>query len=194
MSQKMNDLTVILLAGGKSSRMGKDKALLDWRGKPLIQALVESWQPVVSQVIVVTKDKEKFGFLGTTVVSDRFPCFSPLAGMATGLFSSRTEFNFVLACDMPRVNMELVSRLYASVEDFDGVVPESSLSLEPLCALYRRRCLGAFEACIEKGVLSVKEALRGLRVKVISCEEATLHPSTVFLNMNTQTEYESVLR
>ena len=249
MRDRIRNLTGIVVAGGKSSRMGQDKAFLDWQGKPLIQAVIESLAGHVSEIIVVAKEKEKFKFLKfekekqfergrrvapaaplggqppllnslegsgqsqrfvmlgqakpqkrfylspeTLLVADRFPYFSPLVGIATGLFYSRTEFNFVLACDMPQVKMGVVERLYESMEDFDAALPRSSYGLEPLCAVYRKSALGVFEARIRRGSLSVRDALEDLRVKVVPWDEETREGPLVFMNLNTPAEYGEGLK
>ena len=217
MRDRIRNLTGIVVAGGKSSRMGQDKAFLDWQGKPLIQAVIESLAGHVSEIIVVAKEKEKFKFLKfekekqfergqakpqkrfylspeTLLVADRFPYFSPLVGIATGLFYSRTEFNFVLACDMPQVKMGVVERLYESMEDFDAALPRSSYGLEPLCAVYRKSALGVFEARIRRGSLSVRDALEDLRVKVVPWDEETREEPLVFMNLNTPAEYGEGLK
>ncbi|MBI2167007.1 MAG: molybdenum cofactor guanylyltransferase [Candidatus Omnitrophica bacterium] len=197
MTERIRDLTGIVVAGGKSSRMGRDKAFLDWQGRPLIQAVVESLAGHVSEIIVVAKEKEKFKFQferETLLVADRFPYFSPLVGIATGLFYSRTELNFVLACDMPQVKMRVVKRLCESMEDFDAVLPRSSYGLEPLCAVYRKSALGVFEARIRRGSLSVRDALEDLRIKVVPWDEESREEPLVFMNLNTPAEYGEGLK
>lgn len=193
MTERIDDLTAIVVAGGQSSRMGRDKAFLDWQGRPLIQAVVESLASHVSEVIVVAKDEEKFKFLKVPVYQDRQTAFSPLVGIATGLFYSRTEYNFFVACDMPFVKTSVVRRLYEAREDFDTVIPESERGLEPLFALYHQRCWKKFEEEINRGTLKIIDVLRELRKKIVPVEDRSFEDLNPFSNLNTPEEYLSAI-
>lgn len=194
MSERINDLTAVILAGGRSTRMKKDKALLDWKGRPLIQHVVESLRPLANEVLIVAKERGKFFFLDVEVGTDLFSASSPLVGIYSGLTHSRTELNFILACDMPFVGPGVVRRLYDAIKDFDTVLPESVFGIEPLCGIYRKRCADILEAHIRRDSLTLKRVLRDLKVKVIPLEEWSEAERLSFSNINTPLEYTEAKR
>jgi molybdopterin-guanine dinucleotide biosynthesis protein A len=189
MFQRFDDLTAIILAGGKSLRMGKDKAFLDWNGRLLIEQMVETLKPAVREVMVVAKNREKFYFLKATIHEDLVLASSPLVGIMTGLHYSSTDLNFIVACDMPFVSASVVERLYQATRDSDGVIPVSLLGSEPLCAIYRKRCRDTFQAHLQRGCPSVICALKDLSIKTLPSSEWSEEERRALFNMNTIEEY-----
>jgi len=189
--RKIHDLTAIVLAGGQSSRMGQNKALLDWHGKPLIRHVIDNLKLVVESVIVVTKEPDNFCFFGVPCFKDLDSASSPAVGIMTGLCHSSTEFNFILGCDAPFINTVTVERLYKEREDYDVVVPASDYGIEPLFGIYRIRCLPVFEECLQRGVLAVRQILKNLKIKVLPTDSWAQEEKMSFLNMNTPAEYDS---
>jgi len=188
------DLTAIVLAGGKSSRMGQNKALLDWHGKHLIRHVVDQLRPVAKKVILVAKKPDDFGFLDIPCFKDLNPASSPAVGILTGLFHSSTEFNFILGCDAPFLNVGTVKRLYDAREDYDAVVPASGHGIEPLFGIYRKRCLAVLEEHLHRGIFAVRQILKDLRIKVLPTDSWTQEEKMSFFNMNTLAEYDSAQR
>lgn len=138
-----------VLAGGKSVRFGKNKALQPLGGKRFIDRAVESLQSFCDPVMVVANDLETYTGLGVTLVRDIVPRQGPLGGIYTALLFSPCEWVFVKATDMPFLVPELASLLVGLREGFDIVVPLMGAYYEPLLALYSRRCIPALVRQIE---------------------------------------------
>lgn len=165
-----------VLAGGASSRMGRDKALLDWKGRPLLVHLATIVQQSTGSATIVGAH-EKYGHLGFSIVTDRDAGFGPLEGIRAALEHSGADWNLIIACDMPYLNPELLGGLLAAAElsDFDCLMPKG----QPLCAVYHRRCLPAIEQALQNGVRKVREALNALDVGLYETAQVLC-----FQNMN----------
>jgi len=136
-----------ILAGGESSRMGRDKALVEIGGKPLLLRAVQLLEPLAASVTIVG-EKRRNGEFGAPVLTDRWPGAGPLGAIATALANANNAWALILACDMPLITVEWLSWLCdratsASADSFDALVPATANGLEPLCALYRTACLAA---------------------------------------------------
>ena len=134
-------ITGAVLAGGKSVRFGKNKALQELRGKRFIERAVESLRPFCDPVMVIANDLELYLDLGVTLVRDIIPRQGPLGGIYTALLFSSEDWVLVKATDMPFLVPELAAMLIGAKEGFDAVVPMLGDYYEPLLALYNRRCL-----------------------------------------------------
>jgi len=137
---RFSDATAIILAGGKSSRMGgKDKSMLGIKGQPMIQYIAKQLSGMFGEVIIGATDIAKYAFLGLKVVPDCQTGMGPLAGLCSCLAASSHDLNFVTACDIPEMNGEYISRLFDAASGADIVMPVSPGGrYEPLFALYRR--------------------------------------------------------
>ena len=156
-----------VLAGGESRRLGRDKALLPWSGKPLVLHLFEILQEVVSEVVVVTVSGRSYGELGMPVIHDRFEGKGPLAGIHAALDWARSRPVFVVACDLPFVSVELVEHVarWRSEQDAAseagedvGGEPWARVAVwhgrqQPLCGLYSASCLEPLESRLRAGRL-----------------------------------------
>ena len=158
-----------ILAGGNSRRMGRDKALLKLGlGGP---SLLEQTARIVSEAVgnvTVIGAPERYGHLGWPVVADVHPGCGPMGGLQTILQISRTDWNLVLACDMPELTVELITDLAKSVLEgsFDCVISQdASGQLHPLCAVYHRRCRPAVERMIFDKCFTLHKLIDNLRVR-----------------------------
>lgn len=182
--------TAILLAGGRSGRMGRDKALLPIRGRPLLQYIYEQLEPSFDEVLVSASDAAAYAFLGTRVVPDRVPGQGPLMGIASCLAASRNDLNFVVACDMPVIDLPRVRRMLAEAEGYDAVVPRDARgNWEPLFAVYRRSMLSAADEVLIRGCRRIIEMYPGLRIRV-----AAEGPDRALVNINEEADYERFRR
>jgi molybdopterin-guanine dinucleotide biosynthesis protein A len=166
--------------------MGRDKALLPFRGGPLAAHVAAAVAEAAGSVALVG-DPGKYGRLGFPVLPDRSPGAGPLGGIETALSHTAADWNLVLACDMPAVSAEFLRGLLLAAEgsQADALVPAGpSGRLEPLCAVYHRRCGPLFRRAIESGVRKVTEALGGLRVVNYPVMEAAC-----LENLNTPAEW-----
>ena len=180
-------VTGAVLAGGRSRRMGSNKALLAFGDRPLIAHVVDILRPLFAEVLIVANERFPYAWLGIPVHTDHVPGKGPLGGIYTALASSSHPRTFCLACDMPLANPAVIARLCYLAPDFDVVVPHSGKGYEPLHAVYSRSCLPHLGRMLREDRLRVDELFSAVRVRRVDVEELRLldPPLTTFLNVNT---------
>ena len=187
-------LTVCIQAGGQSSRMGEDKALKTFLGRPLIQRVIERLSPVADELIVTTNRPEDYTFLNLRLVPDLKPGRGALGGLYTAIASAAHPIVAVVACDMPFASAKLIeagSRLLIE-EEADVVIAKSDEGYEPLHALYRRAtCLPAIEAAIDADQWKVIAWFPQVKVRVLTPDEIKCYDTLelAFWNVNTPEEF-----
>ena len=168
-------LTVSIQAGGQSSRMGEDKALKTFLGRPLIQRVVERLTPIADEILVTTNRPEAYGFLNLRLFSDLKPGRGALGGLYTAIASATHPIVAVIACDMPFASamlFEAMSKLLVE-EEADVVIAKSDEGYEPLHAIYRRdACLPAIESAVEADQWKVIAWFPQVKVRVLTPEES----------------------
>jgi molybdopterin-guanine dinucleotide biosynthesis protein A len=188
----------IILSGGKSSRMGTNKALLKINEKTNIERISDRLKPLFDDIILVTNDLEQYEFLGLKIVSDQFPGMGPLAGVHAGLNASEYETNVIVACDMPFVSGELAQALVDKSSDYDAVIPVINGKQQPLFAVFQKRAAIEVEQCIKQERLRMKHLLDRLNVLYVTEKDLEINSSLdlerVFFNMNHPNEYEEALK
>lgn len=195
-------LTIVIQAGGQSSRMGEDKALKPFLGKPLIQRVMERLNPIADELIVTTNRPDEYRFLNTRLVSDLIPERGALGGLYTAIFSANNPYVGVVACDMPFVSpifFETATKWMVE-DEADVVIPsgkskesQKSGGYEPLHALYRKEtCLPAIEDAIQKDLWKVIAWFGKVKVRAVLDEEMKrIDPSNLYSwNVNTPEEFE----
>lgn len=184
----------IILSGGKSSRMGTNKALLKINEKPTIERITDTLNVSFNDIILVTNHPEDYQFLGVKMVSDQYPGQGPLAGIHAGLLSSPCELNFVVACDMPFVSVDLAEILVKKCGDYDAVIPVINGVQHPLFAVFQKRVTDVVAQSIEAGRLRMKHLLDSLNVRYVTEKDlqacSSIDIERVFFNMNHPNEYE----
>lgn len=180
----MEKLTAIILAGGKSSRMGEDKGLMNLNGKPMIAWVLETVSKLTSEIILIANNPEykKFGF---PVYEDEVPEKGPLGGIITGLKASDTEKNWIISCDTPYINADLLNVLMNEVGDYDAVVPVYKNKVHPLIGVYRKSGLSHFEENLHLNNLKIMEILDGIKVNYF---QADVFTEENFRNLNAKTD------
>lgn len=169
---KKLDLTGIILAGGKSSRMGRDKALLVHRGRTFIQSIVDALVPLVEEIIVVS-DNPTHNIINTLRVNDNVKDSGPLSGLITGLAHSNTPFNLVISCDVPNLNTALLSQLVAASDEHTELVQfKINNKTTPLVAIYKTSCSSTLEAAFSQGERRLVKATQLLNSKTIPLENS----------------------
>ena len=187
-------LTICIQAGGQSSRMGEDKALKTFLGRPLIQRVVDRLSPIADEIILTTNRPEDYAFLGLRLIADLKPGRGALGGLYTAIASAAHPTVAVVACDMPFASatlLETASRLMVR-EEADVVIPKSEQGYEPLHAVYRRAtCLPAIESAIEADQWKVIAWFPQVKVRTLTSEEIQEHDPTglAFWNVNTPDEF-----
>lgn len=185
----MQNATGIILAGGKGSRIKKDKALITLPdGKTLIQKSIEVLRKVFSEILIVTNQKGAYRDYDAHVVEDLIKGMGPLGGIFTGLCYSTSHFNFVIGCDMPLPRPRLIELLLEKCGDQDVVIPETGGEVEPLFALYSKNCLPVIFNHLQKNDLKIRHVLKELRVDIVREKEIdAVDPEHLsFLNINTE--------
>lgn len=181
-----------VLVGGKSSRFGRDKALLEVGGEVMAGRVAEVVRAAAGDVVLVGSP-EKYGALGLRVIPDAVTGVGPLGGILAALEDSPHEWNLITACDMPGVRVQFLRFLSGRAEGFAGdlVLPLNRDGMpEPLCAVYHRRAAVTIRKSIEAGALKITRAFVGLKVLEIRAEEyAAFDPEgRLFANVNTVEE------
>ena len=192
-------LTVCIQAGGQSSRMGEDKALKPFLGRPLIQRVIERLAPVADELIVTTNRLEDYAFLDLRLIADLKPGRGALGGLYTAIASAAHPIVAVVACDMPFASgalLEAGSRLLVE-EEADVVIAQSDEGYEPLHAIYRRAtCLPAIEAAIDADQWKVIAWFPQVKVRVLTPDEIKRYDTLglAFWNVNTPEEFAEAER
>jgi molybdopterin-guanine dinucleotide biosynthesis protein A len=181
-----------ILAGGAARRMGgTHKGLLPIGKTPIVERELAVLRQIADPVFIVAPDPAPFAHLGVDVVSDRLPGCGALGGIYTAILESAHERVLVVACDMPFLSPALLQYM-AAVREADLVVPRSGGGLEPLCAIYTRRCAGPIRARLERGALQASVLPEGLKIQEIGPEILAAYDpdGLMFVNVNTPHDYE----
>lgn len=187
-------LSVAVQAGGQSQRMGENKALKPFLGRPLIERVVNRVRPVADDLILVTNDAPTYEFIRARKVPDLRPGLGPLGGLLTAVSTARCEILAIVACDMPFVNPALLvaSAGILMQEGVDVVLAESPEGFEPMHAVYRpQSCLPAIQAAIEAGQRRMISWFTQVQVRKLSSQELDLYDpdGLAFWNVNTPEEF-----
>jgi len=186
-------LAGFILAGGESSRMGRDKALLELNGVALVARTARLVETVSGRPAIVGAP-ERLGGFGFTVISDDWPGAGPLGGIATALRATNASWNLIVACDLPYLTKAWLGHIVALAlaSAADAVLPMNERGAEPLCAMYQKKCEHVIRAALERGTRKVTDGLAGLRVESIEPAEWKAFDSEglLFKNMNSPADYE----
>lgn len=165
----IEDCTAIVLAGGESSRMGRDKAALPLNGKPLLQTVIDTVQPLFGHTLVSVRAPR--AEIALQQVCDAQPGAGPLAGLVSALEKIATPWAFVVACDMPFVAPAVIGRLAALRGAYQAVVPLAGGHAQPLLAFYSRSCLPLLRERLAGGDRSLTGALKMMDVRYVQADE-----------------------
>ena len=192
----MADASAIVLAGGKSSRMGTPKAALLFDGEPLLVHIVRALRHLFSEIVVVAAPGQDLPSVPVMVVRDEVAHQGPVGGLCYGLKATVRECSFVTSCDVPFLNSQLISYLVSRIPAYDVVVPHWQQRFQPLHAVYRRSVQPLLETQLERGELRPVHLFDRVRTcKVGEDEIRRFDPDGLsFLNMNTPADYEEALR
>lgn len=161
------NLAAVILAGGRSRRMGTNKALLILQGQTLIERIANEARHLTDEIWISANESAPYVFLGLPIIPDYYLGQGPLAGLHSGLLHSRKELLLLLACDMPGVRSPLLRTLVQAVEGYDAVVPrEEGTGAHAICAVFRRTCLPALEATLLRRNNKVTDLLDDPRLHI----------------------------
>ena len=177
-----------ILAGGQSSRMGRDKSMLELDGRTFLDRCADALRPIAAPIVVVADVADRFTSTRWTVVADCFPGAGPVGGIVTALRTLGRGAHVVVACDMPFLHTDLLLLLLDAVSDeYDAVVPWPESGPEPLCAVYRHTSLPILEEFLAKGGRSARHALASLGTRPIPAIDLRRTDPGLesFVNLNT---------
>jgi len=189
-------MTGIVLAGGKSERMGVPKATLKWNGGTFLEHAVALLRPFCEDIIIAIQQGQSLPAMANCkIVVDEQPGLGPLGGLVSSLAVSQGDWHLALACDLPLVRKEVLQLLCENAQGVDAVVPLVGGRLQPLVAAYARACLEPGREALQTGQRTLRALLDRVRVKVLEEDELRkVDPELVsFTNVNTWEEYQDIL-
>lgn len=188
----MTALTVALLAGGKSSRMGTDKSFVRVLGRPLIEDILAQVDGLGVERIIITNRPDDYRYLGLPLFSDVLPDKGALGGIYTALHSATQPHVFCFACDMPFIVRPLLEHFISLIPEGEVVMPRLGAESEPFRALYARTCLTPIRAALEAGKMRVISFFPAVRVRFVDeAEIDRFDPAHLsFFNVNTPEDLE----
>jgi molybdopterin-guanine dinucleotide biosynthesis protein A len=195
--------SAIILAGGKSMRMGFDKQFLKLENKSNVELLIEKLSPLFSDFIIVTNkpneyDDEKVKYEKIKLVSDEIKDKGPLSGIHIGLKESKSKYAYLIACDMPIVNLDYIRYMMAllKIKESDAVVTEDRIGIEPFNAFYSRDLYKVIELYLNSDKRDIKTLLQTVNTTYIPHKKALkMSPDwSMFLNLNTKEDLEKYER
>lgn len=183
----VKDVSGVILAGGKSSRYGKNKAFVKIDGIPLIERVIRVMASVFQELILITNTPDEYSYLRLPTYEDLIKGLGPLGGIFTALNAITNHSAFLVACDMPFLKPKLLSHMVESKDDFDVVVPRISGKLETLHALYGKTCLPAIRRMIDSRQYQVHRFFSEVSVRYVDEDEILQFDPYLrsFLNVNT---------
>ena len=187
---KRKEMSAVILAGGKSRRMNEHKALLPVSGLRLIEKVARNIEGYFQEILISTHSKELYDFLPYPVVVDTQPGQGPLMGILSGLYASATPVNFVIACDIPDIDISFLREMMTYTGEYDIVVPVTRANkFEPLFAFYNKNLIPRIEDLLKHQTRQVIKLFARARVKY-----SPLAPNGLFCKLNTETDYRDYLK
>lgn len=191
-------MAAIILSGGENRRMGRNKAFLAWKGRIFLQHIIGRLSPLFREILLVTREPERYVGFPVKVVRDLDPARGPLTGILSGLSSSRDRKNFCVACDMPMVRTDLVRYMMQRAGEADALIAvirgrsnKGCPMPQPLHAVYDQRSLPVMRRYLREGRRGMQGVLRSLNTRFLDEKEvARIDPSlSSFVSINTVEDY-----
>lgn len=180
-------VTGIILAGGKSTRMGTDKGVVEINGKKIIQYVIDVLKEVTDEIIIVANN-DNYNDLGYKVYHDIVKDCGPIGGIYSGLFYSKTETNIVLSCDTPLITKKVLESLLSHWEENELVVSRENGFIHPLCALYKKCNILKIKKNIDNGNYKLKELTEDFKTKFVDFNDGD-----IFSNLNSRKDIEQFI-
>lgn len=180
------EVTGIILAGGASSRMGKDKGLCEFKGKALISYAIEALLPLCSTILISSNNVDDYQEFGYEVVVDEYKDIGPIGGIYSTLKKSATNHNLIISCDTPFVNTQLLEYVLENSDNYDVVVPEHGNSfIEPLAAYYSSALVNDLENTIDRKDYKLMNFFNKVRFRKLKVDSFAGFSNNLFKNLNT---------
>jgi len=182
--------TAIILAGGKSSRMGDDKSFLIVNGEPLIKTIVDQLKSHFGEIIIGSNEIEKYSFLDIPVIPDIEKDKGPLMGIYSCVKASSNDINFVTACDIPVINVNFINNMINLSSNADIVIPiKDKDKYEPLFAIYKKSIIQEAEMLLKGGARKITELLNNLQYHTVCFNDQNW-----YINLNKKEDYIEYLK
>jgi molybdopterin-guanine dinucleotide biosynthesis protein A len=178
-------ITGVIVAGGKSSRMGMDKGALILGNKYLVQYSIDALKSICSGLLISTQN-EWYAQLGYPLVKDRIKDCGPIGGIYSSLLAAETPYILALACDMPFVSTQILEKLTANIHAYDCVVPRIGNKYEPLCAVYSKELIPAMEQRIHAGHYALHDLIEKSNHLFLDFS----NDAAAFMNLNTMSDLD----
>lgn len=184
-----NNITGIILSGGKSSRMGSDKGFISFNGKPFIQHVIEALEPLVSEIIIVSNHSDYDAF-NLRRIEDIITDAGPVSGISSGLKASKTIYNLVLSCDIPLIKSDVLQLIINQASEHADIIQvESHGKTMPLVGLYKTSCAETFIKLLNNDERRLRYAVNQCRVKTIALPSEL---ADCVMNVNTPEELKQL--
>jgi molybdopterin-guanine dinucleotide biosynthesis protein A len=194
----MHEISVVIQAGGKSSRMGKDKAFLPFHGTSLIQYVLQQVEGIGNEIIIISNQPDDHNEFNLPVFEDIFPGTGPLGGLYTAIYYARYEYCWVFACDMPFINRDLMRHMEGIAPLYDAVVPKLEISeyTEPFRAIYKKSCLPAIHEVLSSNKRRVTDFFYLVNVHFLEWKDIKRYDpqGKSFININTRDDLHEAER
>lgn len=189
-----NSVTGIVLAGGRSRRMGTDKSVMKLNNKTLIEYSINALKPLCNKVII-SSNNFIYDFTGCEVWPDELPDQAPIVGIYSCLKRSTTEYNIILSCDMPLMTTATIEYLLANSDSHDIIVPVHDNNLiEPLCGVYKQSAMGILKKYIDEGNFRLNQCIREASHRLITVDHRLpFYFPDMFSNVNTPDDFQNIL-
>ena len=189
-------MNAAILVGGKSSRMGSNKAFLELKGKSFIELQIDLLREIFDDIFISANTSSEYEYLNLSIFKDVYPGKGPLGGIYTSLINSSSLHTFMLACDMPFIGPELINHLKDLTKEYDVVIPKSEKGLEPLHAFYSKKCIDPIKRSLEEDNLRITSFFPHVNVKIVELDNLNLSDSfkNSIKNLNTRDDYEDVTK
>lgn len=189
--------TGIILAGGKSSRMGFDKQFLEVNQKRLMNIVVEDLEEEFDEIIIVTNKPEEYIGFNHKIITDKIVGMGPLSGIHAGLTESKSKYAFVIGCDMPNINIDYIRYMKESINSYDveACITKHKDGIEPLYGFYSKNIIGKIEKYLLEDKRAIYRFLKTLKVNYIEEDKAKDYTNDLdmFLNLNNKEDLNKYL-
>ncbi|AFN74322.1 molybdopterin-guanine dinucleotide biosynthesis protein A [Melioribacter roseus P3M-2] len=197
--KKRQNITGVILSGGKSSRMGENKSLLKINGITVIEIILRLMEPFFEEIILSTNDPEEYKFLGLKSAEDVYRNSGPLAGIHSALKNSATEKNFVISCDVPLMSAEMIEYFLNYESRSDILISRAAGYLQPLVGIYNKKLLPLIENILEEtgsrgNHKSLHRLLDAADTTIIDPAGLEFYSDELFFNMNNKDDYEAIMK
>lgn len=187
---RKKNTTGIVLAGGKSLRMGIDKGFLRFHNKTFVQCSIDALKPLVSDIIIVSDDSN-YDILGYKRVTDFIKDAGPVSGIYSGLTGSKSEYNIILSCDIPLISSEVLQKLIDAVDNTSDIIQiESHGKSMPLVALYKQQVKDVFYKLLKNDEHRLRVAVKHCKFKNVVLDKTLAHTT---MNINTKDEFNKIV-